>query len=284
MNEPIMKKTKGHGINIQVAIWEGAGKEILCIHGLTANCRFWDCLANALSPHHRVIAMDLRGRGLSDKPPTGYSIDSHCKDVLALMDDLGLERPVLMGHSLGAFISLVFAAQTPQRVDRLILVDGGGKLTETQMAKVFAGIKPSLDRLGKIFHSFEDYISQMKQAPYLQPWNPFMEKYFQYEVEEVEGGVRSRVHPKHIEEEAQNLGKVDSTQFYQEVISPTLILRATKGMLAKDDFVLPEDVADRMVHEMPRAKRVDVEGVNHYTILFQPDEKRDQAILHFLKA
>jgi pimeloyl-ACP methyl ester carboxylesterase len=284
MNEPIMKKTKGHGINIQVAIWEGAGKEILCIHGLTANCRFWDCLANALSPRHKLIAMDLRGRGLSDKPSTGYSIDSHCKDVLALMDDLGLERPVLMGHSLGAFISLVFAAQTPQRVDRLILVDGGGKLTETQMAKVFAGIKPSLDRLGKIFHSFEDYISQMKQAPYLQPWNSFMEKYFQYEVEEVEGGVRSRVHPKHIEEEAQNLGKVDSTQFYQKVISPTLILRATKGMLAKDDFVLPEDVADRMVREMPRAKRVDVEGVNHYTILFQPDEKRDQAILHFLKA
>jgi len=284
MNEPIMKKTKGHGINIQVAIWEGAGKEILCIHGLTANCRFWDCLANALSPRHKLIAMDLRGRGLSDKPSTGYSIDSHCKDVLALMDDLGLERPVLMGHSLGAFISLVFAAQTPQRVDRLILVDGGGKLTETQMAKVFAGIKPSLDRLGKIFHSFEDYISQMKQAPYLQPWNSFMEKYFQYEVEEVEGGVRSRIHPKHIEEEAQNLGKVDSTQFYQKVISPALILRATKGMLAKDDFVLPEDVADRMVREMPRAKRVDVEGVNHYTILFQPDEKRDQAILHFLKA
>jgi pimeloyl-ACP methyl ester carboxylesterase len=284
MNEPIMKKTKGHGINIQVAIWEGAGKEILCIHGLTANCRFWDCLANVLSPHHRVIAMDLRGRGLSDKPATGYSIDSHCKDVLALMDDLGLKRPVLMGHSLGAFISLVFAARTPQRVDRLILVDGGGKLTEAQMAKVFAGIKPSLDRLGKVFHSFEDYLLQMKQAPYLQPWNPFMDRYFQYEVEEVEGGVRSRVHPKHIEEEAQNLGKVDSTQFYQKVISPALILRATQGMLAKDDFVLPEDVADRMVHEMPNAKRVDVEGVNHYTILFQPNEKRDQAILNFLKA
>jgi pimeloyl-ACP methyl ester carboxylesterase len=284
MNEPIMKKTKGDGINIQVAIWEGAGKEILSIHGLTANCRFWDCLANALSPRHKLIAMDLRGRGLSDKPPTGYSIDSHCKDVLALMDDLGLKRPVLMGHSLGAFISLVFAAQTPQRVDRLILVDGGGKLTETQMARVFAGIKPSLDRLGKIFHSFEDYLSQMKQAPYLQPWNPFMDKYFQYEVEEVEGGVRSRVHLKHIEEEAQNLGKVDSAQFYRKVISPTLILRATKGMLAKDDFVLPEDIADRMVQEMPNAKRVDVEGVNHYTILFEPNEKRDQAILNFLKA
>jgi pimeloyl-ACP methyl ester carboxylesterase len=283
MNEPVMKKTKGDGINIQVAVWEGDGKKILCVHGLTANCRFWDCLASVLSPHYKVIAMDLRGRGLSDKPPTGYSMESHCKDLLALMDDLGLQRPVLMGHSLGASISLVFAAQMPQRVDRLILLDGGGKLTETQLFKFFAAIKPSLDRLGKIFPSSEDYVSQMKQTPYLQPWNHFMDNYFQYEVEKVEGGVRSRVNPKHIEEESLNMGKVDLPQFYRKVISPTLILRATKGILSKDDLVLPEDVADRMVREIPSAKRVNLEGVNHYTILLQPNKKRDQAILDFLK-
>jgi len=282
MIEPIMTKAKGDGVKIQLATWEGNGKQILCIHGITANCRFWDCLASAVSPHHRVMAMDLRGRGLSDKPPTGYSIENHCKDVLALIDDLGLKRPVLMGHSLGAFISLVFSAKYPQRVDRLILVDGGGKLTETQMTNVFTGIKPSLDRLGKIFPSFEDYISQMKQAPYLQPWNSYMETYFRYEIEEVEGGIRSRVHPKHIEEEARNLEKVDSREFYNKVKAPTLILRATKGMLADDDLLLPEDVVDRMVHEIPNAKRVDVEGTNHYSILFQPNKMRDQTILKFL--
>lgn len=282
MPKPIMIKAKGDGLKIQLAVWEGKGKQILCIHGLTANSRFWDCLASALSPHHRVIAMDLRGRGLSDKPPTGYSIEHHCKDVLALMNDQDLERPVLMGHSLGAFISLVFAAQYPQRVDRLILVDGGGKLTKTQMAKVFAGIKPSLDRLGKTFPSFEYYISQMKQAPYLQPWNSYMETYFHYEVEKVKSGLRSRVHSKHIEEEAKNLGKVDSRQFYKKVTSPTLILRATKGMLADDDLLLPEDVAERMVRQIPKATRVDLEGTNHYSILFQPNKQRDQTILEFL--
>jgi pimeloyl-ACP methyl ester carboxylesterase len=122
----------------------------------------------------------------------------------------------------------------------------------------------------------------MKQAPYLQPWNSYMEIYFRYEVEEVEGGVRCRVHPKHIEEEAQNLGKVDTAQLYKEVTCPTFILRATKGMLIEDDLVLPEDVAERMVHEMPDAKRVDVEGTNHYTILFGPNAVRDKAILQFL--
>jgi pimeloyl-ACP methyl ester carboxylesterase len=283
MPRPSMIKAKGNGIKIQLAIWKGNGRPILCIHGLTANSRFWDCLASALSPRHKIIAMDLRGRGLSDKPPTGYSVNHHCKDVLALMDDLGLERPVLMGHSLGAFISLVFAARHPKRVDRLILVDGGGKLTEAQMAKVFAGIKPSLDRLGKIFPSFEDYVSQMKRAPFLQPWNSYMETYFHYEVEKVKGSFRSRVHPKHIEEEAQNLGKVDSTQFYRKVTSPTLILRATKGMLAKDDLVLPKEAADRMVREMPNSKCVALKGTNHYSILFQPNEKRNREILKFLE-
>jgi len=282
MTEPKMIKTNGDGIKIQLAVWEGKGKQILCIHGITANSRFWDCLASALAPHHRVIAVDLRGRGLSDKPPTGYSIEHHCKDILALMNDRGLERPVLMGHSLGAFISLVFSAKYPQRVDRLILVDGGGKLTKTQMTKVFTGIKPSLDRLGKTFPSFEDYISQMKQAPYLQPWNSYMETYFHYEVEKVKGGLRSRVHPNHIEEEAKNLGKVDSRQFYKKVTSPTLILRATKGLLAKDDLVLPKDVAEHMVREIQNATKVDLKGTNHYSILFQPNKKRDQTILKFL--
>lgn len=283
MPGPRMIKAKGDGIQIQLAVWEGKGKQILCIHGLTANFRFWDCLASALSPQHRVIAMDLRGRGLSDKPNTGYSIERHCKDILALMNDQGLERPVLMGHSLGAFISLVFAAKYPKKVNRLILVDGGGKLSETQMTKVFTGIKPSLDRLGQVFPTFDAYVSLMKQAPFLQPWNSYMEAYFQYEVEEVEGGVRSRVHPKHIEEEAINLKKEDSTQFYSRVTCPTLILRATRGMLAEDDLVLPEDVANRMVKEIPHAELVELEGVNHYTILFQPNEARDRAILQFLK-
>jgi pimeloyl-ACP methyl ester carboxylesterase len=116
----------------------------------------------------------------------------------------------------------------------------------------------------------------------LQPWNSYMETYFRYEVENVEGGVRSRVHPEHINEEARNLGKVDSREFYKQVTVPTLILRATKGMLAEDDLLLPEDVVERMVREIPNAKRVDIEGVNHYSILFQPNKNRDQTILEFL--
>jgi pimeloyl-ACP methyl ester carboxylesterase len=283
MAEPTMVRAKGSGIGIQLAVWKGNGKSILCIHGLTANSRFWDCLASALSPRHKVIAMDLRGRGLSGSPSSGYSVKHHCRDILSVINNLNLERPVLMGHSLGAFISLVFAAQHPQRVDRLILVDGGGKLSKDQMDKVFVGIKPSLDRLGQIFPSFKSYLSLIKQAPFMHPWNSYFETYFRYEVETVADGVRSRVDPQHIEEESANLRKVDTAQYYSKVLCPTLILRATKGLLAKDDLVLPKDVAERMVRKIPNARCVDLKDTNHYTILFQPNKRRNQEILKFLE-
>jgi pimeloyl-ACP methyl ester carboxylesterase len=110
MTQPVMKKANGDGVQIQLAEWEGRGKTVLCIHGITANCRSWDVVASALSPAHRIVAMDLRGRGGSDKPSSGYSLEHHMKDIIGVMDDLGLEKAVIMGHSLGAFISLAFGA------------------------------------------------------------------------------------------------------------------------------------------------------------------------------
>jgi pimeloyl-ACP methyl ester carboxylesterase len=227
--------------------------------------------------------MDLRGRGLSEAPSAGYSMEHHCRDILAVLDDLGLDRVVLMGHSLGAFISVFFGAEYPERVDRIILVDGGGKLSEDQMVKVFSGIKPSLDRLGKVFPSFEAYLDSMKKAPFIKNWSQALETYYRYEIEEVSGGVRTNIDPVHIEEERVNLGKGDISLSYGKISCPVLILRATEGMLARDDVLLPEDVIERMVREIANARRVDVNGTNHYSIIFQPHGERDQAIREFLR-
>jgi len=282
MTEPTMTKAAGHGVKIQLAQWDGKGKPILCIHGITANCRCWDVMASGLSPVHRVMAMDLRGRGLSDSPDSGYSIAHHCDDILALLDDLHLEKTVIMGHSLGAFISVVFGAEYPERVDRIILVDGGGKLSDIQMAKVFQGIKPSLDRLGRVFPSFEAYLDLMKTAPFFKSWTPALETYYRYEIEELDSGVRSRIDPAHIQEERENLGRVDVSQFYEKISCPVLILRATEGMVAEDDLLLPQDVVETMVRKIRHARYVDIPGTNHYSIVFDQNGMRDRSILEFL--
>ena len=283
MSAPIMKEVKGDGVKINLARWEGSLGPILCVHGITANCRCWDVLADVLAPQYRVLAMDLRGRGRSEKPSKGYSLETHLRDMNGLMDDLGIDRAVVMGHSLGAFISLAFAAQYPERVDRLILVDGGGDLSQEQIDQVFVGIKPALDRLQHVFPSVETYLETMQQAPYIQPWSPATETYFRYEIETTDDGVRTNIQPGHIAEEVGNIRQVKFAAFYPQVRCPVLILRAPLGLLSENDILLPEDVIERMIREIPDARRFDVNGMNHYGIVFQPHEARNQAIIKFLK-
>lgn len=282
MAEPTMKRVKGDGLKIQLAQWDGAGKVVLCVHGITANCRCWDVVAASLSPRHRVVAMDLRGRGGSDKPPSGYSLEHHMRDIHHIIGEIGADRVVLMGHSLGAFISLAFSARHPDLVDRLVLFDGGGKLSEKQMNNVFKGIQPALDRLGKVFPSADAYIEAMKQAPYIHPWSPVIDTYYRYEIQPVPGGVQTNIDPAHIQEEAANVRKVEPDTLYAKVTCPVLILRATQGLLSQEDLLLPEEVVARMVEEIPHATRVDLEGLNHYGVVFQPSPIRDKALLSFL--
>jgi pimeloyl-ACP methyl ester carboxylesterase len=284
MNEPIMKRLQGDNLKINAAFWKGGSKTILCLHGITANCRSWDLMANALSPEYNIIAIDLRGRGKSDKPEKGYSPDNHIQDIICLMDDLNIEKLILMGHSLGAFISLLFAARYSERVEKLILVDGAGDLTKAQMDQVFDGIKPALDRLTQAFDSVEAYIENMKSAPYIHPWLPNIEAYYKYEIEEVKDSVKvkTNINPAHIQEEAQNVRKIDCASLYNDVSCPVLILRAAQGLLSQKDLLLPEDVIETMVRLIPDATRFDVKGVNHYGIIFQPHEERDEAIQSFL--
>jgi len=270
------------GVEIQMAEWPGSGPAVLGVHGLTANLHCYQLLAEALAGQNRVLAMDIRGRGLSDKPATGYSLETHCQDIGAVIKGLGLTRISLMGHSLGAYICLAFAANYPQMVDKLVLLDGGGELASYQWTKVNEGIKPSVDRLGKVLPDLEAYLDLVRQAPYFNPWNQAMADYFEYEVEEIPGGVRSRVSPDTIEEERRNLRSIKPSSFFRQVLCPVLIVRGGKGMLQEDDVLLPGDALERMLREMDQAKVVDLPDADHFTLMFQPNPKRDQALREFL--
>ncbi len=272
----------GDGVKIMLAEWPGPGEPVLCVHGLTANLNCFELLAGGLSSAHRVLAMDLRGRGRSGRPATGYSLRHHCADIAAVVQGLGLGQVNLAGHSLGAYIGLAMAAWHPKLVRRLVLLDGGGELSPRQWEKVAAGISPSVERLGKVSPSVEAYLEQLGQTPFFQPWNQTMERYFRYEIEEVPGGVRSVVRPEAIDEERANLAAVRPSELHPLVKCPVLVVRATKGMLGGDDILLPDDALAAMLAAMPRAASVDLGDANHFSIMFQPNPARDQAVLSFL--
>jgi pimeloyl-ACP methyl ester carboxylesterase len=101
----------------------GRGTPVVLIHGYGESLMSWRALFDELSHHADVTAVDLPGFGLSSKPEHGYSADSMALSVLQLLDQLGLGRVVLVGHSLGGAVAAAVAVLAPERVLGLVLVD-----------------------------------------------------------------------------------------------------------------------------------------------------------------
>jgi pimeloyl-ACP methyl ester carboxylesterase len=104
----------------------GSGPPVVFVHGLLGSHRTWAHLLSALGADHRVVAPDLVGHGGSAKPRGDYSLGAHAATLRDLLDQLGLDRVILVGHSLGGGIALQFAYLFPTRVQRLVLVSSGG--------------------------------------------------------------------------------------------------------------------------------------------------------------
>ena len=102
----------------------GSGEPpLLFIHGWCCNATFWRYQLPAFEAGHRVVALDLRGHGESDKPDQDYGIQSFVDDVLWFMDQARLEQPVLVGHSMGGIIALNLLRRKPNAARAAVLVD-----------------------------------------------------------------------------------------------------------------------------------------------------------------
>jgi len=271
-------------ISLAVAEWPGPAKgpAVVCIHGLTANHTCWASVADLLSPAYRLIAYDLRGRGESDKPEKGYSLALHNEDLAGLLDHFGLKRAVLVGHSLGAHIAVRFAAMHPERVSKLVLIDGGIDVR----AEVLDSLRPAINRLGVEFPSLDMFMGFVRALPMFGGrWNDYLERYFRYDVEVLPSGtVRSKAARPAIEEELANLERERLWVWHHRVKAPTLIFRAPDGLLTPTDCLMTQEEAQALAHAIPRAKLVVVPGTNHYTVLLGQNPKVKSALRAFLKA
>lgn len=258
------------GVSLHCRTWgsPNAERAAVLVHGLTASHKEWDLLGPALAEAgHFVVAPDLRGRGLSSKPPHGYSIAIHAADLVALCDAFGRARVDVVGHSLGAVIGMYMAAMYPTRVRRLVMVDAGGKIPEDTAQAIGA----SVSRLGTVYPSLDAYLGLMRQLPMLQ-WNEAWEEYFRYDADvRQDGTVVSRVPKAAIEEESLALALARSEALPDLVRAPTLLVRATVGLLGPDrGLILPRDEAERLQGIIPECRLIEIEGTNHYTVVHAP--------------
>jgi pimeloyl-ACP methyl ester carboxylesterase len=278
-----MVRVAVNSVSLAVAEWPGPvkGPTIVCVHGLTANHTCWASVADVLSPAYRVIAYDLRGRGESDKPDKGYSLALHNDDLEGLLDHFGLKKAVLVGHSLGAHIALRFAATHPERVSKLVLVDGGIDVR----AEVLDSLRPAIDRLGVEFPSLDMFMGFVRALPMFEGrWNDYLERYFRYDVEVLPAGtVRSKAARHAIEEEIANLARERLWVWHHRVKAPTLIFRAPDGLLTPTDCLMTQEEAEAMAQAIPRSKLAVVPGTNHYTVLLGQNAKVKTALRAFLR-
>jgi pimeloyl-ACP methyl ester carboxylesterase len=249
----------------------GGDPPLVLLHGLSANAHsFGGLIAAGLAPTFRLVAPDLRGRGQTDKPATGYSMADHARDVIALLDALGFDRPVVLGgHSFGAFLSTYVAAKHPERVAKLIAIDAAITLNP----KVGEMLKPSLDRLLRTSPSVDAYLDEVRGAPYLAGmWDDAIEGYYRAELQvNPDGTARSITSASAI---AQALQAVIGAEQWKEIVAsakqPAILINSTGGYGPPGSPPLVEEVnAREMARTFPDCRYVQVPG-NHMTMMFGP--------------
>jgi len=265
--------------------WGTHGSPIIFIHGLTANAFCFQAFADDLANNHRIFAYDLRGRGDSDKPEHGYNIPLHAADLAALIDELGMERPIVPGHSLGAFIGLYFAAHYPEKLSKLILIDAGAPLEWKTPEEQPAWLTASINRLGTSIPSFEEYKLRLKAAPFLGPyWNSYVDLYFEHDVRiQSDGSVIAKAYREGIFEEGMHSVENHPEEQWKDVTVPTLLLRAGQGLFTENDQLLSADAAAAIQRGIKNCRYVDFPKLNHYTIAFGIESGPASEMRHFIE-
>lgn len=257
------------GVKIHYLDVPGGQPPIVLLHGLSANANsFCGLIAAGLSPTFRVIAPDLRGRGRTDKPATGYTMADHARDVLALLDSLGLKRVVLGGHSFGAYLAIYIAAKFAERVEKLIVIDAAITLNP----RVGELLKPSLDRLTRISASVDAYLAEARSAPHLTGyWGTDVEQYFRAEIQEnADGTAQSTTSAMAIGQALQSVSTEPWLELVRAVRQPTLLLNATGGYGPPGTPALVEpEYAMQTAAAFGDVRYVQVPG-NHMTMVFGP--------------
>ena len=282
MEESFWKKERVPG-EVELAICHaGRGPDpVVCLHGITAQHRAFNAAARYLEPSRGLVGVDLRGRGDSDKPESGYSLEAHAADVVRVLDHLGLQSAVLAGHSMGGFVALKTALTFPARVRALVLLDGGWPRVETrpeemteeekQEAALEEGLARAFGRLDMTFESPEAYLDFWfpDRNLTLDDLPPDLADYYLYDLGKVEGGYNPKASRAAAEEDSPSVSSTSPTaEEIRGVACPVALVRASQGFFPGSDPLISDETRDTMAGSLDIREEILLEGANHYTMLW----------------
>lgn len=255
-------------IRLSYREWPGQKGPVICLPSLTGHKGAFNSLAEALAPAFHLVALDLRGRGDSDKPAEGYGYAYYAGDILQFANRCGFDSFVILGHSFGASVAAYLASIRPERVRAAILLDGGADPKQ----EVLEAMRPLVRHLNTVHPSMEAYLERMRRLPFYQPWSMALERYLREDVEPLaDGQVRPKASGQAIEAEL-NIGAYYSMCLHFPALScPVLFIRPRQGLLGEQAHIFTEREASAVVAWISNCWRVDLADVNHYTMLLHDD-------------
>ncbi|GAA1962014.1 hypothetical protein GCM10009816_24830 [Microbacterium aquimaris] len=267
------------GGTLHAVVWEpeDAAEDtptILAVHGVTSSHLAWAWVAPRL-PGVRVIAPDLRGRGRSNAVEGPAGMAAHADDMARLLDTVGVERATVAGHSMGGFVSVVFAHRYPERVSRLVLVDGGLPLAvpagdpDEIMAAVLG---PTAARLSMRFDDESAYLAFWRAHPaFTGAWETRLEDYFAYDlVPAADAPGRLRPATSHAvtrDDTADMTGGTTLGAALRALSHPTVFLSVPRGLQNEEPGLYPPAHLDTVLAAHPDIEHRRVDGFNHYTVV-----------------
>jgi lipase len=274
MIDPRRSTVAVEGGDMTVGEWgDPGGAPLLAIHGITASHVAWTAVAEAL-PERRLIAPDLRGRGRSNELPGPFGMPRHAADMMRLLDELGLDRVALVGHSMGAFVAAATAALAPDRVSGVVLVDGGLPFRDPPGGDVEAAVRaalgPALARLSMTFPDRATYREFWKAVPaFGGVIDEGLAAYIDYDL------TGDPLHPATAPEAVAQ----DSLEFYGEapgrtldaITAPIRMLWAPRGLQDETPGLYTAEELEAWSRRWPAMGVRFVPDVNHYTIVMSPE-------------
>jgi lipase len=249
---------------------------VLAVHGITASHIAWRAAVRALLERVDacVLAPDLRGRGRSAELPPHAQFGAHVDDLLAVLDEVGVERALLAGHSMGAFVVARLAAEHPERASGVVLVDGGLPLPpphedDDPDEVLEKSLGPALSRLSMTFESGERYADFWREHPaFTRAWNDDVAAYVRADLTGEPGAMRSVTSEAAVRVDGAALLRDEPTRTaIEHVQAPIHLLRAPRGLLDDDRLMVSDSALEDFLAKRPEVDAELVEDVNHYTIL-----------------
>jgi pimeloyl-ACP methyl ester carboxylesterase len=240
---------------------------LLMLHSLGENGHIFDALLDAgLTERFRTIVPDLRGRGKSARPETGYSLDEHCKDLAGMLEHLGIDHVCIAGHSFGGLLGLYFTAHYPGMVKGLTIIDSAPELHP--MSPIFLMIM--LDRLGKVYPSEESYLLSVRATPFMTQWDERMRALYLADVAQSgDGPLTVLTQKRHVLQAGSDILRIDSRTWRKYALGfrgNALLLSAAEPFVMGQHMV-PVQKMKELAVLFPKGYHAMVTG-NHMTMLY----------------